>query len=82
MILQLNDLKDNDNTNQFPKDLLEKTFPGKENSEFEYSGKCNYCKVDIQFSDISEVKIIKNSVGDMLLYHTGCFERYLRRTID
>lgn len=82
MVLRLSNLKENDKTDLFSKDLLEKTFPGKEDSEFEYSGKCNYCKVEIEFSDVSEVKIIKNSVGDILLYHTGCFERYLRRTID
>ena len=83
MIFKLSNLNDNNkNANQFSKDLLEKTFPRKEDSEFEYSGICNYCKVDIEFSDVSVVKIIKNSLGDILLYHTGCFERYLRRTID
>ena len=79
--MPLNDLNDN-TAEKFSKDVLRKTFPGKENSEFEYSGKCNYCKVGIEFSDVSAVKIVRNSIGDILLYHNACHERYLRRTID
>ena len=79
--MQLNDLND-DNTEEFSTNALRKTFPGKTNSEFEYSGRCAYCKVENEFSDISDVKIVKNSIGDILLYHHGCYERYLRRTID
>ena len=79
--MQLKDQNDH-SVGGFSSDVLQKTFPGKENSEFEYSGKCAYCKVEIEFSDISDVRIVKNSIGDILLYHDGCYERYLRRTLD
>ena len=62
--------------------LLTKNFSPPEGSEFDYSGKCSYCKVEIGFSDVSSVKIIKRSDDDLVLYHIGCHERYLRRTID
>ena len=51
-----------------------------------YSGKCNYCNTDISFSDPEQAKIIINDAKEgmdrFLIYHTGCHERYLRRTID
>ncbi len=58
--------------------------PLKKDKGFEYSGKCNYCDVEINFSDISEIKIKlqKNGSRKFSLYHNGCYDRYLRRTID
>ena len=58
------------------------TFPPKDGSEFDYSGKCSYCKVEINFTDFSTIKIVKNSYEKLNLYHNGCYERYIRRTID
>ena len=52
----------------------------------EYSGKCNYCNIEISFSDPVQVKIsindTKEGIDRFSIYHTGCYERYLRRTID
>ena len=55
------------------------------NNEFDYSGKCSYCDVEINFSDTTQVKIKveeKKESQKFSLYHNGCYERYLRRTID
>ena len=58
--------------------------PSSKDIGLEYSGKCSYCNVEINFSDTAQVKIkIENQVKRKFsLYHKGCYERYLRRTID
>ena len=65
---------------------LELHFPPlRKNEGFEYSGKCSYCNVEINFSDTTEIKIkvdIKEETRKFSLYHKGCYERYFRRTID
>ena len=62
---------------------LRQRFPS---SEKKYSGKCNYCNIEISFSDPIQVKILINDAREgtdrFSIYHTGCHERYLRRTID
>ena len=52
---------------------------------YEYSGKCRYCNVEVNFSDITQIKIkIEGKEGTRVfsLYHKGCYQRYMRRTID
>ncbi len=66
---------------------LQQRFPPLENDDKEkYSGKCDYCNIEIVFSDPMQVKIIindtKEGIGKFSIYHAGCHERYLRRTID
>ena len=64
---------------------LKQSFPpSKEDSNFKYTGKCKYCQVEINFSDTTQVRIIKNKEKHqtIFLYHVGCYERYIRRTID
>ena len=64
-------------------DELREQFPLNEDSE--YSGKCEYCSVNVNFSNQTQVKIIprKNKeTKELLVYHKTCYDRYLRRTID
>ena len=55
-----------------------------EDTESKYFGKCRYCDVGINFSDKKQVKIIESKEKNkkFVLYHKGCFDRYIRRTID
>ena len=65
---------------------LKINFPSTHKSkEHPYSGKCNYCGVEINFSDLTQVKIKTENKEESVkftLYHNGCFQRYMRRTID
>ena len=59
--------------------------PANDNKGFGYSGRCSYCDVEINFSNTAEIKIKAEGgkgTQKILLYHNGCYERYLRRTID
>ncbi len=55
-----------------------------EDIKSEYFGKCRYCNVGIVFSDKKQVKIIESKEKNkkFVLYHKGCYDRYIRRTID
>ena len=64
---------------------LKELFPStNEDMESKYSGKCKYCDVEISFSDKKQVKIIESKEKNkkFILYHKGCYDRYIRRTID
>lgn len=69
-----------------PSEDLRLHFPAlSETSGFDYSGKCSYCNVAINFSDPTNLKIKVDDKGKkqkFSLYHNGCYERYLRRTLD
>ena len=71
------------NNEKITPEELQDNFPlAKKESQFKYSGKCKYCNVEIQFSNMVEVKIRRDSTGRLLLYHNGCYDRYFRRTLD
>ena len=64
---------------------LKELFPSTdEDAESKYFGKCKYCDVGINFSDKKQVKIIESKEKNkkFVLYHRGCYDRYIRRTID
>ena len=72
-----------ENNEKVAPEELQVNFPQiKKDSQFKYSGKCKYCNVEIQFSNMTEVKIRRDSVRRLLLYHNGCYDRYFRRTLD
>ena len=72
-----------ENNEKITQEELQDDFPQvKKDGQFKYSGKCKYCNVEIQFSNTVEVKIRRDSTGRLLLYHTGCYDRYFRRTLD
>ena len=72
-----------ENNEKFTLKELEDNFPQtKKDNQLKYFGKCKYCNVEIQFSNIAEVKIRRDSTKKLLLYHNGCYERYFRRTLD
>ena len=75
-------MTDKDNVKITPEELHNNFPQTKKDNQFKYSGKCKYCNVEIQFSNIDEVKIRIDSTRKLLLYHNGCYDRYLRRTID
>ena len=48
-----------------------------ETSRFDYSGKCSYCNVEINFSDTTHLKIKINDKGKkqkFFLYHKGAMK--------
>ena len=56
-----------------------------ENKEHPHSRKCSYCRAEINFSDLTQVRIKTESKKESLkftIYHNECFQRYMRRTID
>ena len=62
---------------------LRQHFPS--NKESKYSGKCEYCGVDVNFSDQTQAKIITGRNKEkkkFIVYHINCYDRYLKRTID
>lgn len=67
-----------------PEELKQSFPPSKEDSNFKYTGKCRYCQVEVSFSDTAQIRIIKNKEKPqtIFLYHVGCYDRYIRRTID
>ena len=72
-----------ENNEKITPEELQDNFPlAKKGGQFKYSGKCKYCNVEIQFSNMVEVKIRRDSTGRLLLYHNGCYDRYFRRTLD
>ena len=72
-----------ENNEKITQEELQDNFPQvKKDDQFKYSGKCKYCNVEIQFSNMAKVKIRRDSTGKILLYHNGCFDRYFRRTLD
>ncbi|WP_420544959.1 hypothetical protein [Nitrosopumilus sp.] len=72
-----------ENNEKITQEELQDNFPQvKKDVQFKYSGKCKYCNVEIQFSNMVEVKIRRDSTRRLLLYHNGCYDRYFRRTLD
>ena len=67
-------------------ELRQRFPPSEKDGEKRYVGKCNYCNIEIIFSDPMQAKIIINDAKEGIerysIYHTRCYERYLRRTID
>ena len=67
-------------------ELLQRFPPSEKGADKKYSGRCNYCNIEIGFSDPIQAKILINDAKEVMdgfsIYHTGCHERYLRRTID
>lgn len=64
---------------------LKELFPSTNEKEgTKYYGKCKYCDVEIYFSETNQVKIIESKEKNkkFVLYHKGCYDRYIRRTID
>ena len=80
-----NHTKEDERNGAITPEKLRLHFPPLRPEEFNYSGKCSYCDVEINFSDTTKIKIkIENREGSekLSLYHKGCYERYFRRTID
>ena len=64
---------------------LKELFPSTNgDTEEKYFGKCKYCNVEVNFSDKEQVKIVESKEKDkkFVLYHNGCYDRYIRKTID
>ena len=73
----------NKNNEKTTPEELHYNFPqAKKDGQFKYSGKCKYCNVEIQFSNMAKVKIRRDSTERLLFYHKGCYDRYFRRTLD
>ena len=78
-------MQNEDKKERITDEELKELFPSiKEDTESKYSGKCKYCDVVINFSDTRKVKIIESKEKNkkFVLYHKGCYDRYIRRTID